>query len=78
MPIEPTDLITKSQALLLNRAAAITAEQLTQAEDILDSRLPQCVGELRATMIVSVAQVMATNYLAQATLRTALASNVAR
>ncbi len=71
MAIEPTTVISKMHATFLNRAAAITAEQITQAEDILDSRLPGCKGELRTTMIVSVAQAMATNYLAQVTGRNA-------
>lgn len=58
-----------TQERLLESALATTEGQLLEAEKIVAQRFPLADAEQRASLVLSVAQVLATNYLAAATVR---------
>lgn len=54
---------------LLESALSATEGQFAEAEKIVAQRFPSAQGEARARLLVEVVHVVATNYLAAATIR---------
>ena len=58
-----------TQERLLESALATTEGQLLEAEKLVAQRFPMADADRRASLVMAVAQVLATNYLAAATVR---------
>jgi hypothetical protein len=57
------------QQRLLESALDATEEQFREAERIVAQQFSAADGDARATLVVAIAQAIATNYLAAATVR---------
>ena len=69
MTVTHPDEFGDVQQRLLEHALDSTQGQFVEAEELVTERFPRISGDARAQLVVAVAQAIATNYLAAATIR---------
>ncbi|MEJ7930724.1 hypothetical protein WG922_12125 [Ramlibacter sp. AN1015] len=69
MTITHPDEFGRVEERLLESAIDSTEGQFLEAERIVSQRFPTATGDMKAQLVTSVAQVIATNYVAAATIR---------